>query len=433
MAVTETSGDGYALYNGVKRPDGNQYWTDLDRYPYAGYYILNSVDREYFFVSSVKPTVQGYSGTAFYAGNADYILYMYNQSSGEWSVTESSENGYFSVMGVTFVWTSEVFTNVSNPNWVSPDNQYYSLDGMTVIEWDGVTDGLTEVELLSISSGCHVYEKIISADDVKGGVYCYYNSVSGEHTTILLNDTNVEAGSNYWIDDMLGTMCVYEDNAVIYGYVFPEKGVYFIKSTDESEGGYIHLFAYPTTAEPEEPEDTTNRDFWNGVACGLCGSGTPNFSDTSPFGVGYITGCKLRALREKQGGGTGGVYDDTFPIEWNILGVGGNAGFTLNGENFVKVSNLAPSSLANISVSAQYQGGTFDFVMTEAEDNDSWAGSVTWSLAYFYCEEMDITLKIHSFSAGFTLGDWVVPEVGLYVTDFSAMGVSVDVTIEETA
>lgn len=52
------------------------------------------------------------------------------------------------------------------------------------------------------------------------------------------------------------------------------------------------------TAVWEEAAESADKDFWNGVALGLSGSGYFGFRDASDVGVGYITGSRLRILRD---------------------------------------------------------------------------------------------------------------------------------------
>ena len=42
-------------------------------------------------------------------------------------------------------------------------------------------------------------------------------------------------------------------------------------------------------------------DFWSGVACGLSGSGVPDFEETTCFGKGYLAGAQLRLHRPAGG------------------------------------------------------------------------------------------------------------------------------------
>lgn len=74
------------------------------------------------------------------------------------------------------------------------------------------------------------------------------------------------------------------------GWAF--EGMAYVIAPDESFiSGDTDLYALWDVPE------TAKTDFWNGVAAGLCSAGAPDFLEATDFGAGYLTGCKLRALR----------------------------------------------------------------------------------------------------------------------------------------
>ena len=293
--VTESSGDGYALYNGVKLPNIDSVWTDKTKYPYA-FLVSDSVNFGLFLVDipveltdanekAVTPSTDG-KATVYLLEGGVFNLWIEDYSVGPgWGAV-----GVF--------WTSNNITNPADDSIWLASSSPIPLDGMTVIEWDGDTTGLTDIAVpdATVYRVSDAYIDLSSEQDFE----IVFRFPTGELATKaeLAGSTfhsGNDADAKYWYFG--------GDNALAGS----------VARTDDPEGSgfglgvlidglsYTQLFAYtPASTEPEEPEDTTKKDFWNGVACGLCGSGTPNFSDTSPFGVGYITGCKLRALRERK-------------------------------------------------------------------------------------------------------------------------------------
>lgn len=311
MAVTETSGNGFALYNGVKLPNIDSVWTDKESYPYA--FISFTPASEFIGSSDISGSVAYLTLSAnkpFYNEN-DGVNLSSPWSSAHYLWTDSIDvvNALVSDLGIPIVlnewylfqyssddsgsgalclgqavWSSStILSNDDNSVYLSASGPI-PLDGMTVIEWDGVTDGL-ENPMENFYNVSTVNPNPPDEGSVVLAVQHYADSsASGAFSSVEdLGDGTMMASF-----DGVGV-------AMWASSAFADGTPLFLFGNDTA---YVSLFAY--TPASTEPEDTTKKDFWNGVACGLCGSGTPNFSDTSPFGVGYITGCKLRALRERK-------------------------------------------------------------------------------------------------------------------------------------
>lgn len=307
--VTESSGDGFALYNGVKLPNILEW--DISQYPYAVIYETLTPELVGFDLwgyelvcYSVEPNITDGSilipGEHYRASssigftNDEAVKEELEQEGaiiGEWSSFEythitSTSASYYG----TIKWTNFNLLNTADNSVYLAASDPIPLDGMTVIEWDGVTDGLESL--------ADMYYKLADFTSASSGVGVELYSGG----SVVLEFCRVEGyDSDSWVlnlpESTDGRVAAFDDGMAAEAG-FPTSGIWGLSDGSEI---YTSLIAYtPASTEPEEPVDTTKKDFWNGVACGLCGSGTPNFSDTSPFGVGYITGCKLRALRERK-------------------------------------------------------------------------------------------------------------------------------------
>lgn len=263
MAVTTSSGNGFALYNGVKLPNIDGVWVDKASYPYA---IITSFDAALVgYSGSSTIYLLDASGVAHYNNNGvcyknppylscswfcsydpDVCAYLSGIglpiTVGEWGGSSPSDIGSGSAQSVvgTVFW--------SNVDILNPDGSVYlsasdpiPLDGMNVIEWDGDTTGLTTIDMSA--DGLNLYK--ISAetpvlDELYGGTVASLASGTvpiDDTTSFQMSETLYVAGSYLYI--------ALSDNTVFGSYTFPEKGIYSPKMVDGSD--YVTILAYPAS------------------------------------------------------------------------------------------------------------------------------------------------------------------------------------------
>ena len=171
MAVTESKGDGYALYNGVKLPNIDSVWTDKETYPYA--YSLYSDD--YGWLMTLCPEKLWVYQDHLYSVEEQVFL-LYTISDGKWVLL----NSYGAVDDNKYISTLDAVRNI----WCSVDLLYYSenttylsatspipLDGMTVIEWDGDTTGLTVLTVGTYNLYGVLPELRLTETEMQGSLY----------------------------------------------------------------------------------------------------------------------------------------------------------------------------------------------------------------------------------------------------------------------
>lgn len=194
MAVTESSGNGFALYNGVKLPNIDSVWTDKETYPYFLVYsrFFESEGLFYYVIFTTEPCFM-LSDTTLYKSSG--ILWNLQAGADAWAGGVTSAGSSSSGVGTALnlflanydvMLDSDIFLAATSP---------IPLDGMTVIEWDGDTEGMTmqglyglvtekvpnltkpvaEVHTKSDGASFNCYtEKAIANDDVSEGMEGYY-------------------------------------------------------------------------------------------------------------------------------------------------------------------------------------------------------------------------------------------------------------------
>lgn len=284
MAVTTSSGNGFALYNGVKLPD----ITPLADYDHSGNGVFTAAISVTDF-SFMVPNALAYQVVGGWTGSITRY----------WVYTNSQDlANSFDVPAATSQWVENDVSIVAvypdYSQWIWQDTEelpYYGiplpLDGMTVIEWDGDTTGRAVVE--------GVMYKVSNVTDIDlNGCSAYYKA----------SDGSVYGGSLIWQEAQTGlNVGVYGGDtpmcAVINSVDGLEDGLYF---SSFSEGEYTTIFAYPASGGGEPTYDRTA--FLRGMAMGLTGKGNPT-SDMAVSGSGggasgnYLyNGVELPALPE---------------------------------------------------------------------------------------------------------------------------------------
>lgn len=262
--VTESSGDGYALYNGVKLSNIDTVWTDKTTYPY-GYIMQTDASNIYptlsgtvsaFNMTSIPAHVSDdgdvvvESGIAFqyqawyYANSQEIIdwfisIGMSSAVVGEWFLVEdvSDMDGSLSVSPV--LWTSADILNADGTVYFAASSPI-PLDGMTVIEWDGVTDGLQ-------NEG--IYYGVADYRDVS------YGYAVGNFNNLLVFANLFSSDENGWYVRYMS-----DENPVALGMKsYGMIGFCKMVDVDPQLDVYTQLLAYtPAGSEPDVPTDPTD-------------------------------------------------------------------------------------------------------------------------------------------------------------------------------
>ena len=260
LAITIGSipnGDGFALYNGVKFLELFDY--DKVKYPYAYLcvYDVSASKEEYkgesmaeLRLSSMPFTAYPSEGKAKFIGTFDQALYFgingdrlaadnanIGFADGEWvlsfernNMTTSATGAYITLSEIT--WCNRDLLNEDGSVYL-PTTDTISLDGCTVIEWAGNTDGS-----VSADGFCKVSGAIIDAEALSGSLYVTKELTTGA-LSVSENISFAESAPGM-LRDPNGNVCVISDTSA------GETGIYFA----ESNGGhYVSLLAYPAPAD----------------------------------------------------------------------------------------------------------------------------------------------------------------------------------------
>lgn len=241
--VTETNGDGYALYNGVKLPDIDSVWTDKEMYPYA--VITRSVDGVIVFLSLSNS--QWYR--VLVAGSPDYLstdtdgegitFCITEATNGEWMSCPQFIPGFDDVDYIT-LWSNSSLVAEDEENIYLAASVPISLDGMNVIEWDG--NGI------DIDSS---FVRVADYVDAVSGVAVYYDNV--EDTRVVGNQY-YSVGDGGWVVAVDNIYRVIGNDGSLEGSSSYPIGTSFSYALLNSNGGkaYTSLFAYRTTEAPPD-------------------------------------------------------------------------------------------------------------------------------------------------------------------------------------
>lgn len=281
MAITEISGDGYALYGSVKLsvlPD----W-DKEAYPYV-------VITKTLGIANLKPYVLDYT---LWAAQSPFYVYKDKQSSLSTSLrfganpieyikcVATKESGF--VWGEVIVANTEttgsdyVTTGTSaiwaNTDLLADDDTLYlaastpiSLDGMNVIEWDGDTTDLeTFNEMYKVS------DTIIEPNIIQKNGAVWITS-TGNVETYPTSESNYQEVSGTWLVSNTLTACgVYDDSEVE-----ATTGLY-LGINNLGNYNYISLFAYnPVVVQDDLSTVIFDLKSWLiGFTLGLVGKSLP--------------------------------------------------------------------------------------------------------------------------------------------------------------
>lgn len=283
--VTQSKGDGFALYNGVKLPNIESVWTDKESYPYA---FINSVDFEGVAVYSLNvwsinpPNGSSITSPIYY----ENYQFAYGLVDG-WELSNSGSHNSGTVTRTAF-WTSHDILNTDGSVYLAATDPI-TLDGMEVIEWDGDTTGLTDLRDMGFG-GFLVNDTFIGFSEGNKYVATLWNGEKyvtyPQHTELVLNSMAEGGVSIWWLDSEKRDTPLFP---VVAGINAPDMSLVGTSFLYGSDSMRTTLFAYTTASDPTF--DTTT--FLSGLTMGLTGKGVPELS-----GKCLYNGVELPGLPE---------------------------------------------------------------------------------------------------------------------------------------
>lgn len=250
MAVIESKGDGYSLYNGVKLPILPAYNTEKYRYAH----IVDMSSRYRLILTDVPAVADPNTGVdsvaislpvSGVAGATSGFIYKDNIIGANWGTFSEFEwdEGYSIVRpSQTLLWSNYDIINTADNSVHLAASEPISLDGMNVIEWDGDTTGLE-----AHAANTYYVSNNTDVDASKMGVFVR-SSATGALQTLKQNFTIVDNFCH-----ILNTVgCVFEASETL-----PTVGIYIYAKSGTQR--YVSLFAYYPIEE--ETENSTGKDF----------------------------------------------------------------------------------------------------------------------------------------------------------------------------
>lgn len=297
MAVTTSSGNGFALYNGDKLLNINTVWTDKATCPKA--YIVSMDGVTALFVSA-NPIVFDFEGTAYIYSDYGTACGVSIFGDDAWSEMPVSTDGSSEAPLSTVIWSNFDILNTDNTVHLSASDPI-PLDGMTVIEWDGDKTGLDVGTYISegADSGYSLY-KVAEYVPMRNGDVFAVHFVASNGAEIIGADDYYEAEfgaggrchSHLIISAPAGTYTP-TVGTLTATITLPSDGLYMYSSDDGQ--ARTTLYAYPASGESGDSYD--EKEFLSGLVMGLCSKGNPTFTASDVFGKGYLVGAELRRKR----------------------------------------------------------------------------------------------------------------------------------------
>lgn len=143
MAVIESKGNGFSLFNGVKLPNIDSVWTDKETFPYAIVYTITiptePVTYSSIFVCMSVPCI--YDGTSVKSSETA-LRGLYRLQDGVWTFLSEGVSSVMIPIDNTTFWSNHDILNTTDNSVHLAASEPIPLDGMNVIEWDGNTEGL---------------------------------------------------------------------------------------------------------------------------------------------------------------------------------------------------------------------------------------------------------------------------------------------------
>ena len=330
--VTESSGDGWALYNGVKVSNIDNTAWDKTTYPYVvlcdaeplghkAFYLYAFEAKENIYINTTNDFGLRFSAEVY---RQEIIFDKLNSKWGNaWRKICDTSSQF-----ITPFWSNFDLLNADGSVYLSASDPI-PLDGMNVIEWNGDKTGLLYKPPYVILTPFVAVSNAIAV--CKGEVYTDY-------------DSQTDGLENWEVFDETGEYIVHAE---------VDMGVVTHLSTTPY---WASLIAY-TPATTEEP--------------------TKAITDPVSFSIGYQIGCRLRAQRGKKivGYSYNGTVLPALP-QWDkekypyafIIGLSTGYQFIVCDN---PITHKKPFNLSYYVVNLNGNGGSFDL------ENDEW---VLWRM-----------------------------------------------------
>lgn len=257
MAVIESKGNGYSLFNEVKLPSLPEW--DKATYPYA--HIAKHGDGvRYRIYLTALPLNADTELTAKLVTNTSVAVAItplasiddiFNSNWGSFSESEKAAGTTVINAALTVVWSNYDILNKADNSVYLAASEPISLDGMNVIEWDGDTTGLEAFP------GDAKYFCVSSTTDVDVNKNCVFAIKRISAGDVIITQTTLTDGGGYW----KASNRINYINTISEDY--PTTGCFFITRGTQ----FLSIFAYYPIepAEPEQPEEPEGGDISAGV------------------------------------------------------------------------------------------------------------------------------------------------------------------------
>lgn len=263
--VTQSNGNGFALYNGVKLPNIDSVWTDKASRPFA-FLCYDNLGVPLLYLSEGSPFLSG-SRISVHGFFDRYLLV-----DGAWSyITTAGGSFSTSVRPSEYLfWSfSDIVTSGSSGDIYFAASIPIPLDGMNVIEWDGDTEGLPEYggyiricDYISVDSVFGVYANASDSPLFSENITYEYIPLTGTVT------------DNYWLlESTVPRTYANSEDCEELSYL-PSAGIW-CSGNKKMTGSYVSLIAYTPRSVTPAFDRTT---FLSGLTMGLTGKGVPELS-----------------------------------------------------------------------------------------------------------------------------------------------------------
>lgn len=239
--VTESDGDGYALYNGVKLPDIDSVWSDKATYPYSFLVSRIGTTRTVLWLTS-DPVV--FNSSNQFRVETLGREYWFEAGSFGWEYKREVETG--SSLGGSYyqlLWSNHDILKYDNTVYLAASSPV-PLDGYDVIEWDGDTSGITDI--------IEINYRIADYSPATSGIAVFsVNGLRYVSTDFIINDPAwIIQGGSYSVGNATYTPSVVGGNGDYFGIDL--NGIYAPYLASGSNIVYSPLIAYRSTETPPD-------------------------------------------------------------------------------------------------------------------------------------------------------------------------------------
>lgn len=237
--VTESSGNGKALYDGVMLPNVDSVW-DKGKYPYAFFAYVPSANACDLYFASSPFYVNAYEE---FCSDGVFVEFAYDPNgvfvdpTSSWLFLDSGDVLYGLDVSGYVLWSSSSVLNSDGTTYLSASDSI-PLDGMNVITWDGDTTGLESYGDNHIRVGDYV--------DFSSGI------------AVLDSGDQLLVTTDFYSEDSSSGLLVNGSVAAVISS--PDVGLVFYYSSNGSVTYRTTLFAYPSSELPPD-EGSDDIDF----------------------------------------------------------------------------------------------------------------------------------------------------------------------------